>query len=599
MGQIVVNVGSFDLTSHNGNTAYSSVRYFDIPANAGITACVATFAVHADTGSFQGKSFSLNGAQAHPNTPWPTSGIALNTALLATGQNTFRAAVKSQAGLSARWAIGDIYLTITYNDVGGGGGGYDPGVISLNKASLTAGESLTVSITGASSGVYRDVYIQKMPSTANILSVAQGHGSGAGSWAVSIPESWCSTLSPNDPSFEVRIYMVAYIAGGAVVGDGARMLTVNVPASAVPTIGAFTATRDANGVDASITIYVQNYSKVNLAMGSVAGALGSGIQSYEITGAGFSAATASAAFGPFAQTGDITFTAKVTDTRGRTATRTVTINVLSYGPPAFSNPEAWRSSVAGVKNQKGTYCRLKSGVAYSSLDGQNSVTLKGMVHIKGGTVPAYTSMTPDTAWITGGGLLLVTRTYIARMLVEDMISARIIEFTIPTKKTGISIMAGMQGIAFGKSVEIPGVSESAWPIYSQGEKVALASYPVGAVFLSIVNTSPATLFGGTWSALPTGKFLRTGTGGATGGSDTHAHPLSSSGYAKLRLAGNNMAGAMDLVYGLPGYSCNYTTVALGTTSNGTLLEATPLGGNTNSASNVPAYYEVYAWRRTA
>ena len=147
MGQIVVNVGSFDLTSHNGNTAYSSVRYFDIPANAGITGCVATFATHVNTGNFQGKSFSLNGTQAHPNTPWPTSGIALNAALLSPGQNTFRATVKSQAGLSARWSIGDIYLTIDYTDYGGGevgppvsGGGpvvVTPSAIDAGAGSVT------------------------------------------------------------------------------------------------------------------------------------------------------------------------------------------------------------------------------------------------------------------------------------------------------------------------------------------------------------------------------------------------------------------------------------------------------------------------------
>ena len=599
MGQIVVNVGSFDLTSHNGNTAYSTTKYFDIPANAGITKCVATFATHVNTGNFQGKSFSLNSVQAHPNTPWPTSGIELNPALLSAGENSFKAAVKSQAGLSARWAIGDIYLTITYNDVGGGGGTTDPGTISISKTSLTAGEDLTVSVTGASGGVYRDVYIQKMPSTANILSVAQGHGSGAGSWAVTIPESWCATLSPDDPSFEVRIYMVAYIAGGTVVGDGAKMLTVNVPASAVPTIGAFTATRDANGVDASITNYVQNYSKVSLAMGSVAGALGSGIQSYEITGAGFSAATSSAAFGPFAQTGDITFTAKVTDTRGRTATRTVTINVLSYGPPAFSNPEAWRSSDAGVKNQKGTYAMLKSGVVYSSLDGQNSVTLKGMVHIKGGTVPAYTSMTPDTPWITGGGLLLVTKTYIARMEVADLIGSRVIEFTIPTKKTGISIMAGMQGIAFGKSAEIPGVAEFGWPIYN-------CPYEIGDILQTLNTSSPEDRWPGTeWEAI-TGRVLvgldatqtEFDTAGEEGGSKTVQLGLAS-GYAKIGVLASNYVHLKTKSVPTGGaYETNINGTTYGSSSN-VGGRGTELGGTTDSGSNLQPYKVVYMWLRTA
>lgn len=447
MGQIVVNVGSFDLTSHNGNTAYSSLRKFDIPANAGITKCVATFAVHVNTGNFQGKSFSLNGAQAHPNTPWPTSGIELNPALLSTGENSFKAAVKSQAGLSARWAIGDIYLTITYNDVGGGGG-YDPGVISLNKTSLTAGESLTVSITGASGGVYRDVYIFKMPSSAGIGTVVQGHGSGAGSWTVPIPESWCEAHSPDDPFFEIQFYMVAYIAGGAVVGDGAKMLTVNVPASAVPTIGAFTATRDANGVDASITNYVQNYSKCNLAMGSVSGALGSGIQSYEITGAGFSVASPSAAFGPFAQTGDITFTAKVTDTRGRTATRTVTINVLPYTPVSGVNLLAYRSNGSMISDDEGAYATLRGRRVFSSLDGQNAGTIKGRVYEKDTTPGGWTTMSDDTLLLLGGSMS-IEKGYTAEISINDKITSVVYVIQIPTAIVGIHIMPGATGGGFG------------------------------------------------------------------------------------------------------------------------------------------------------
>jgi hypothetical protein len=586
MGQIVVNVGSFDLTSHNGNTSYSSVRYFNIPANAGITACVATFAQHVNTGNFQGKAFSLNGAQAHPNTPWPTSGIALNASLLATGQNTFRAAVKSQAGLSARWSIGDIYLTITYNDVGGGGGGYDIGTLSVDKTSMTAGDSLTVSVGVASAGVYRDISIFLLPSSAGLAYVVQAHGSGAGSWTVTIPESWCETYSPNDPMFEIRIYVDAYIAGGTPVGNTAKMVAVNVPASAVPTIDDFTAVLNANGVDASITGYVQNYSKADIEIEGAAGALGSTIAAYEITGGGWSANTAASTFGPFPQAGDIVFTAKVTDTRGRTVTGTVTISVLSYGPAAFSNPEAWRSSDAGVKNGKGTYARLKSGVIYSSLDGQNSVTLKGRVYPKGGTAPAYTSMTPDTEWITGGGLLLVTKTYIAQMLVEDLISARIVEFTIPTKKTGISIMAGMQGIAFGKSAEIPGVAEFGWPIYN-------CPYEVGDILQTLNTSSPEDRWPDTeWESIA-GRVLvgidstqtEFDTVGAEGGEKTHTltEPEIPSHYHPLKYGGGVSPGsAPDVGAG--------SSAASETTGN---------AGGGQPHNNLQPYKVVYMWLRTA
>ena len=273
MGRIVVNVGSFDLTSHNGNTAYSSVRYFDIPANAGITGCVATFAQHVNTGSFQGKSFSLNGTQAHPNTPWPTSGISLNPALLTAGKNAFRASVKSQAGLSARWAIGDIYLTIDFIDVGGGGTPPNIGTITLNKSSMLAGETVTVSLSPCDNGIYRSIRVKWQGELITSLIVGGDVPSG-GDYSYTFPLTDCTRM-PNDTNGSLTFEMET-----SVDITITRTMIIQVPDSVVPTIGTFTATRDANGVDASITNYVQNYGKVSLAMGSVAGALGSSIQSY-------------------------------------------------------------------------------------------------------------------------------------------------------------------------------------------------------------------------------------------------------------------------------------------------------------------------------
>ena len=49
-------------------------------------------------------------------------------------------------------------------------------------------------------------------------------------------------------------------------------------------------------------------------------------------------------------------------------------------------------------------------------------------------------------------------------------------------------------------------------------------YPVGAIYLSTNETSPAEMFGGTWSALDDGRFLRPmGSYNQQGGSTTHNH----------------------------------------------------------------------------
>ena len=51
-----------------------------------------------------------------------------------------------------------------------------------------------------------------------------------------------------------------------------------------------------------------------------------------------------------------------------------------------------------------------------------------------------------------------------------------------------------------------GATVPAWATPASGS-TALDAYPVGAVYISVVSTSPATLFGGTWVAFGAGRVL--------------------------------------------------------------------------------------------
>ena len=303
--------------------------------------------------------------------------------------------------------------------------------------------------------------------------------------------------------------------------------------------------------------------------------------------------TQSATFGPFSQTGDIVFTAVVTDTRGRTATSSVTISVLAYSPPSFSIPEAWRSNYDGVKNQKGTYVRLKSGVSFSSLGEQNEVTLKGRVYLKGGEAPAWEDMTPDTELILGGGALLFTRTYIAQIQVSDLLENRITEFVIPTKKTGFSIMAGMLGAAIGKVAETVGILDVQWPIFAQGNPVC--EFRVGGIYITADDTSPEDIWPGTeWTAIAAGTFLTAaGEGYAVN---------STGGAASVALTVSEMAEHNHLV---STYVGSYTGSGLyvpgieGSTLGYLFGSATTSAGGGEAHENRPPYLAVYMWMRTA
>lgn len=120
-------------------------------------------------------------------------------------------------------------------------------------------------------------------------------------------------------------------------------------------------------------------------------------------------------------------------------------------------------------------------------------------------------------------------------------------------------------------------------------------YKVGYVWISYTNTSPASIIGGSWVAI-TGRFPYFNAGTSVGGSNTHAHTLNS-GYAKIT------SGGSAVLFNYKNVNTFNTNWAVNGSANGvsssSVTTATTLGGNTDSNYHMPAYQELYAWRRTA
>lgn len=128
-------------------------------------------------------------------------------------------------------------------------------------------------------------------------------------------------------------------------------------------------------------------------------------------------------------------------------------------------------------------------------------------------------------------------------------------------------------------------------------------YPVGAIYMSSNSTSPATLFGGTWVRLEDRFMVAAGTtypAGTTGGAATHTHttgdhtltvsemPAHSHSYFKV----SGSASTKDT-----GSGSSWGDYAAATTQTGG--GAAHNHGNTGAASNLPPYWAVYMWERTA
>lgn len=138
--------------------------------------------------------------------------------------------------------------------------------------------------------------------------------------------------------------------------------------------------------------------------------------------------------------------------------------------------------------------------------------------------------------------------------------------------------------------------------------IGLKAYPVGAVYISYTSTSPAQLFGGTWTQI-TDRFLRAANDTATGGSDTHTLTT-----AQMPSHTHNMAlysndsGSSTLPTWIMWIGARWSTggavrahdsSSKTTGYNFTTFGPTAATGGGGSHNNMPAYQDVYVWRRTA
>lgn len=146
-------------------------------------------------------------------------------------------------------------------------------------------------------------------------------------------------------------------------------------------------------------------------------------------------------------------------------------------------------------------------------------------------------------------------------------------------------------------------------------------YPVGSIYMSVNNTNPGTLFGGTWEQIED-KFLlsagTTHTAGETGGSETHNHMLDIKRRVAYGISGleSTSIHSFDIVDedGNPGtyweqgttVYADTVTISRNNASNGTTMTnfshngfGQRTKGNTYNTSTLPPYLTVYMWKRTA
>lgn len=222
-----------------------------------------------------------------------------------------------------------------------------------------------------------------------------GYDGTAGTYSWTPPVS-LATNAPNSTQLVVTIITNTY-NGSTYVGRSECAVTLSIPTSVVPSLTV--SVTDPTGNKTKYTGYfLQLRSKIKVAITGT-GAQGSTIKSYSIkvgwsagSGTLYTASAASGTTGLLPYYGTVYITCAVTDSRGRTATKSLSYTVSKYSVPTISAISATRCTQNGTASRTGEYGKVTFTAAITPLSNKNTAAYKVQYREYG--TEAWTSVTP-------------------------------------------------------------------------------------------------------------------------------------------------------------------------------------------------------------
>lgn len=323
---------------------------------------------------------------------------------------------------------------------------------SLSSSSVYMGSSVTITTT-ATNSAYR-----------HRLRYSFGNTTGTIATDVAGSHSWTPPLdlARQIPSTTVgygTVYCETY-SGSTYLGTKSVSIALYVPSSVKPSAGTLSAA--INSDTSGTGKYVKGMCKAKITLSGSSGSYGSSISSYSITGGGYNVNSTSLTTDTLTTSGTITFTASVTDSRGRTSNSvTCRITVLNYTKPSVSSCKVYRCDSSGNAANAGTYFAIECTASYSSGISGNTLTI-GAKYKKSSdsSYGSATSCTSGSKKVIAGSLS-TSSTYDVQITVSDKYNSVTLNYSLPTKSTLLSFIKNT-GAAIGKVAELKNWLDIAW-----------------------------------------------------------------------------------------------------------------------------------------
>lgn len=518
-------------------------------------------------------------------------------------------------------------------------------VPSIDKPSLDCGSVIKFTGTSASSNFSHKLYTTWNNEEKLIATIDKG--STAVSYSYTIPTSWEKNM-PNTTS-AIATFILETLNGDTVIGRKSINATVQVRSGIVPTIGNPTI-EDTNSISKAMGLYVQSQSCIKFTIptsgnqGSTITSVSTKFNDQTYSGSTFTTQA-------IQNSGTLSYTITVTDSRGRSATKSGSITVVAYNPPSLTNVSAKRANSGyAVDESSGTYALLHFKVGFTSLSNKNVTSF--YIQYRASGASSWTKInswannyTLEQDYKAGNLFTSTTTTYEIAFGVKDSFmsdySWQIVTVTptytlINFGKDGKSLTffgqdgnnanrLTVNGDLVSNKYKFSSVSEntSSTKILVNGGNTVMyrdwnklvnsiknAMYPVGSVYITYNNVNPGTFLGGTWERFGQGRTLvgeGTGNDGSTSMSFTTAGDTGGK-YKSTHYHVTSFGWDMNAFYaGKPDGAKNGDYNRTSVIPNGYIINA---GSSQTSQSrlnwtddrtinHVQPYIVVFFWRRTA
>ena len=271
-----------------------------------------------------------------------------------------------------------------------------------------------------------------------------------------------SSQIPNSESGTGTLTCITY-NGNTEIGRKSISFTLKVPSYIGPSINKF----EPSIVPVDIKncgLYVKNHTAVKWDV-TAYGSYGSTIQKCTISGQNLSYTftNTSTSYTRTSETltisGEKVYTVTVTDSRGRTASKTGRITILDYNSPVITSANSFRSNADGTLNGSGEYVTHKLTASFYTLQGNNTIKIE--VFNKESSNPTYSkesviikndsdAKTVNYSYTYPDSSFKADTKYDFKIVISDSIGQSSTVYThVGTKNVPINIASDNSSIAIG------------------------------------------------------------------------------------------------------------------------------------------------------